>query len=190
MSCSQRPLPNSSSHILLASPSSCSCMAVLCWIRFSLSMCLRNMALVIQRYGHTTRKQRCIPVFGYASHSHLGLGQSIGITVGQKDGPQPKGQGRERIGSCERGARGRNQTTRCQSSSQQHTNPDIVGARLGKAGPCLKGEKSTALERVASAQSLGGVPTSALGVTLWNPLDSLFLSISFVSFVWFVSFDF
>ena len=114
----------------------------------------------------------------------------MGITVGQKDGPQPKGQGRERIGSCERGARGWNQTARRCPLSQRHINPDIVGARLGKAGPCLKGEKSTALERVASAQSLGGVPTSALGVTLWNPLDSLFLSISFVSFVWFVSFDF
>lgn len=85
--------PNSSSHILLASPNSCSCWAVLCWIRFSLSMRLRNTDLVIQRYGHTTRKQRCIPVFGYAFHSHLGLGQSMGITVGQKDDPQPKGQG-------------------------------------------------------------------------------------------------
>lgn len=86
-------MPNSSSHILIASPSSCSCWTVLCWIRFSLSMCLRNMALAIQRYGHTTRKHRCIPVFGYAFHSHLGLGQSMGITVEQKDGPRPKGQG-------------------------------------------------------------------------------------------------
>lgn len=109
---------NSSSHILLDSPSSCSCMAVLCWIRFSLSIRLRNMALAIQRYGHTTRKHRCIPVFGYAFHSHLGLGQIMGITV--KRWPPAKRPGATGKEMDKHGARGRNQTTRCRSSSQQH----------------------------------------------------------------------